>query len=250
MSAYGYFADVYDILTSNIDYKKLCGYYDRIITKHGGKRGILLDLACGTGSVSIEMKKLGYDVIGVDLSTDMLSAAKEKPHDGIEYLCQDMCSLDLYGTIDVAVCVLDSVNHLDSEEDILRCFKSVSLFCDPGGVFVFDVNTLKKHREVLGENTYVYDMDEVYCVWQNFYDYEIDDGRVDISLDIFKADKSGSYDRFCEDFSELALPIDRMKELLCTAGFEVLAVYDYMTENSGNEDCEKVLFCCTKAKQK
>ena len=99
MSAYGCFADVYDTLTSNIDYKELAGYYDRIITSHGGKKGILLDLSCGTGSMSMQLSALGYDVIGVDLSTEMLSVAKEKPHKNIEYLCQDMCELDMYGTL-------------------------------------------------------------------------------------------------------------------------------------------------------
>lgn len=149
MSAYGCFADVYDTLTSNIDYKELAGYYDRIITSHGGKRGILLDLACGTGSMSMQFSALGYDVIGVDLSTEMLSVAKEKPHKNIEYLCQDMCELDMYGTIDVTVCVLDSINHLDSKENILRCFSSVSLFCDPEGLFVFDINTVKSTERCL-----------------------------------------------------------------------------------------------------
>ena len=162
MSAYGCFADVYDTLTSNIDYKELAGYYDRIITSHGGKRGILLDLACGTGSMSMQFSALGYDVIGVDLSTEMLSVAKEKPHKNIEYLCQDMCELDMYGTIDVTVCVLDSINHLDSKEDILRCFKSVSLFCDPKGLFVFDINTVRKHRKVLADNTFVYNMISIF----------------------------------------------------------------------------------------
>lgn len=249
MSAYSCFADVYDILTSNIDYKELAAYYDRIITSHNGKRGILLDLACGTGSVSIEMKKLGYDVIGVDLSEEMLSAAKQKPHEGIEYLCQDMCELDMYGTLDAVICVLDSINHLESEEDILRCFKSVSLFCDPQGLFVFDMNTLKKHREVLADNTFVYDMDDVYCVWQNYYD-EADSGRVDISLDIFVRREDDSYDRMYEDFSELALPIEKITELLDKAGFEVLDIYDYLSEHGGSEDCEKVLFCCAKKGRK
>ncbi len=248
MSAYGCFASVYDTLTSNIDYKELAAYYDRIIMSHGGKRGILLDLACGTGSVSRQMKTLGYDVIGVDLSVEMLSVAKEKEHDGIEYLCQDMCSLDMYGTIDVTICVLDSINHLESREDILSCIKSVSLFCEPDGLFVFDVNTVKKHHEVLADNTFVYDMDSVYCVWQNYLDDTDEDNRVDISLDIFTENEDGSYDRICEDFSEIAIPVDEFTDMLTESGFQVLDIYDYMTEEKGSEDCEKVLFCCKKVR--
>lgn len=247
MSAYGCFADVYDRLTSNIDYKELALYYDRIISSHQGKKGILLDLACGTGSMSMQFSKLGYDVIGVDLSTEMLSIAKEKPHDNIEYLCQDMCELDMYGTVDVTVCVLDSINHLDSKDDILRCFKSVSLFSDPDGLFVFDINTVKKHREVLSDNTFVYDMDDVYCVWQNYLDSDTD--RVDIALDIFTQDEDGRYIRSCEDFSEMALPLCEIDELLSKSGFTVLDRYDYMTFNEGGEDCEKVIYCCAKEKR-
>ena len=124
MSAYGCFADVYDRLTSNINYEELALYYDRIISNHNGKKGILLDLACGTGSMSMQFSKLGYDVIGVDLSTEMLSIAKEKPHDNIEYLCQDMCELDMYGTVDVTGCVLDSINHLKAKKDVEKAISA------------------------------------------------------------------------------------------------------------------------------
>ncbi|MBQ8791455.1 MAG: methyltransferase domain-containing protein [Ruminiclostridium sp.] len=248
MAAYGQFATVYDYLTENIDYKKLAEYYDRVNISHGGKRGILLDLACGTGSISRQMKRLGYDVIGVDLSVEMLSQAKEQDCEGIEYLCQDMCSLDMYGTIDTTICVLDSINHLDSREDILACFKSVSLFTDPDGLFLFDVNTVKKHREILGDNTFVYDTDKAYCVWQNFYSSPEEQDRVDICLDIFAEQEDGSYIRFSEDFSEIALPVEEISELLSEAGFEVMDIYDYETELKGDEDSEKVLFCCRKKK--
>lgn len=246
MSAYGNFAESYDTLTSDVDYGALAGYYEKIASEFGAKKGILLDLACGTGSLSIELDKLGYDVIGVDLSPEMLSVAMQKPHDNIEYLCQDMRSLDMYGTIDVTVCALDSINHLESREDILSCFKSVSLFCHPDGLFLFDVNTLKKHREVLANNTFVYDEPGVYCVWQNFYDFEDDSGRVDIYLDIFSENEDGSYLRYSEEFSELALSIEEISDLLSEAGFKILKIYDYMTENDGSEDSEKLLFCCAK----
>lgn len=194
----------------------------------------------------MQFSALGYDVIGVDLSTEMLSIAKEKPHENIEYLCQDTCELDMYGTIDVTVCVLDSINHLDSAEDILRCFKSVSLFCDPTGLFVFDINTVRKHREVLADNTFVYDMEKVYCVWQNYIDKDSNDNRVDIALDIFTENEDGAFDRSYEDFSEIALPLEEIEELLHKAGFKILERYNYMTTEKGSEDSEKVLYCCAK----
>jgi SAM-dependent methyltransferase len=248
MAAYGQFATVYDLFTENIDYKALAEYYDRVNISHGGKRGILLDLACGTGSISREMKRLGYDVIGVDLSTEMLSQAKEQDSDGIEYLCQDMCNLDMYGTIDTTICVLDSINHLESKDDILSCFKSVSLFTDPDGLFLFDVNTIRKHREILCDNTFVYDTERAYCVWQNFYTSPEELDRVDICLDIFTEQEDGSYIRFAEDFSEIALPAVQISEMLCEAGFEILDIFDYETEQKGDDNSEKLLFCCKKKK--
>lgn len=239
MGGYGSFASVYDRLTENIDYKELCGYYDRMAKKRGRGTGILLELGCGTGNVSVGMKDLGYDVIAVDISLDMLNAALSKPHDGIEYLCQDMCSLDMYGTNDVTICTLDGINHLDGERDLSACFDSVSLFLETGGVFLFDYNTVRKHREILGDNTFVYDLDDVYCVWQNYY--EPDSGRVDIALDIF-TQRDGLYLRDGEEFSEWALPLDRVEQLLIRSGFGDIEIYDFMTENKGGEQCEKVLF--------
>ncbi|MCH5323824.1 MAG: class I SAM-dependent methyltransferase [Eubacterium sp.] len=248
MGGYGCFAAVYDRLTENIDYDEMCAYYDRMITKLGGKKGILLELGCGTGNVSMGMARLGYDVIGTDLSVDMLNIAMSKPHDGIEYLCQDMRTLDMYGTNDVTICTLDGINHLDGEQDILDCFNSVSLFLEPGGLFLFDVNTVRKHREILSDNTFVYDLDDVYCVWQNFYDNETD--RVDFVLDIF-TEENGLYLRQTEEFSETALPLGRIKELLLQAGFESVEIHEFMTENKGGEECEKVLFSAVnKGKQK
>ncbi len=249
MGAYGCFAQVYDRLTENIDYNELASYYDRLIARHSGKKGILLDLACGTGSISRIMSKMGYDVIGTDLSYDMLSVAMSQPHENIEYLCQDMRSLDMYGTIDATICVLDSINHLESKEDILQCFKSVSLFCDPEGVFIFDMNTVKKHGETLADNTYVYDLDDIYCVWQNYYQDD-ENARVDIALDIFTQNTDGSYDRMYEEFSEIALAIAEVEKLLTEAGFEVKEVLEYLTDNKGTEDCQKVVFCCTKTKER
>ena len=123
---------------------------------------------------------------------------------------------------------------------------SVSLFCDPEGLFVFDINTVRKHREVLANNTFVYDMESVYCVWQNYLDSDSEDSMVDIALDIFTENEDGSYERSCEDFSEIALPLEESEELLHKAGFRILDRYNYMTTEKGSEDSEKVLYCCAK----
>ena len=214
MSGYNAFAEVYDKLTDNIEYKKRADYVSTLCDRYGvrGKEPIL-DLACGTGSLTIELAKLGYDMIGVDSAYAMLSQAQNKKYEenvDVLFLCQDMTELDLYGTISGAVCMLDSLNHLDSAEDVKRTIEKVGLFMEHGGIFIFDVNTIYKHREILGNNTFVYDCDDVYCVWQNSLN---DDDSVDISLDIFER-KDGAYYRSGEEFSERAYPIGQYKKWL------------------------------------
>ncbi|HOV41769.1 MAG TPA: class I SAM-dependent methyltransferase, partial [Oscillospiraceae bacterium] len=187
MDSYSNFARFYDLLTGNISYKKRAEYFNSIIEKFGGEKGILLDLACGTGSLSEEMARLGYDVVGVDSSPEMLTVALDKKIESglpIQYLCQDMTELDLFGTVDAAVCALDSINHLPDINSVRKTFEKVSLFSNPGAIFVFDANTPYKHREVLANNVFVYDLDEVFCVWQNSYDEKT--CTVEINLDFFE----------------------------------------------------------------
>ncbi len=241
---YSAFAEFYDSLTENIDYSEIAMYYDRLNEKFGGIKGILLDLACGTGSLSVLFSKMGYDVIGTDISQEMLSIAVSKEHEGIEYLCQSMTELDMFGTIDGTVCSLDSINHLDSIDDVRKTFEKVSLFSNKGALFMFDVNTIYKHENVLADNTFVYDMEKVYCVWQNEY---VGEGKTDIYLDFFAEDsESGLYERYSDDFSEIAYPVEVIKELLVKAGFEVCACYEYLTENEPTEKSEKLTFVARK----
>ncbi|MGN1086537.1 MAG: class I SAM-dependent DNA methyltransferase, partial [Porcipelethomonas sp.] len=223
--AYGIFAQFYDTLTSNIDYAKRAQYFDSVVRKYGGKQGgILLDLACGTGSLSEQMDALGYDVIAVDNSMEMLGIAMEKKFDSgrnIQYLRQDMRELDMFGTIDVTVCALDSLNHLESFEDVKRVFERVFLFCEPGGLFIFDINTEYKHKMILGDNTFIYDTDEVYCVWQN----SCEESCVRIELDFF-VPENGVYRRYEESFCENAYPLSEVENALKETGFEVLMCCD------------------------
>lgn len=247
MDKYGSFAAVYDLLMSDISYPERCGYINKLIEMYGGRKGILLDLACGTGTLSEEFAKIGYDVIGVDASECMLQEAIEKKIQSglnIQYLCQDMTELDMYGTIDVTVCALDGLNHLDNIDSLMAAVERVSLFSEPDGLFIFDVNTPYKHRCVLGDNTFVYDMDGVYCVWQNSY-YD-EDCTVEMCLDIFVEDENGCYQRSTEEFAETAYPVEQLDEILDRAGFDVLAHYDFDSFNPPHEQSEKVVFVARK----
>lgn len=249
MNGYSAFAYFYDKLTLNISYKERAQYFDKLVSVHNGKRGILLDLACGTGSLSEEFAKMGYDVIGVDGSETMLNEALDKKFDSglpIQYLCQDMRKLDMFGTIDVTICALDSLNHLNSLDDIQKTFERVSLFCEPGGLFIFDMNMPYKHKNVLASNTFVYDLEDVYCVWQNSFDSSSEDCRINATLDIFEKNEDGSYRRYYDELSEIAFEREIIEQALIKAGMTVEAVYDYDTFNAPRTDSEKLVFTARK----
>lgn len=251
MSGYSVFARYYDELTANIDYKKRAEYFHAIIRKFKTtKENILLDLACGTGSISEEMARLGYDVIGVDYSEEMLGMAIEKKFDSdlpIQYLCQDMRSIDMFGTVDVTICALDSINHLGSLDDVRKVFQRVSLFAEPDGLFIFDVNTLYKHRKILADNTFTYETENVYCVWENSLNrstYE-----VKMNLEFFERLENGLYSRSTDSFSEMAYSEDALEKLLAETGFELLAKYGDDSFDSPAEDTQRIVYTARKIKQ-
>ncbi len=247
MSSYGNFAWFYDRLTGNVEYDRIAQAVDRYVERFGGTREVLLDLACGTGSVSEKMAGMGYDVIGVDNSEDMLGVAMDKKFDSglpIQYICQDMTKLNLYGAVDVAICVLDSINHLDSIESIKKTFESVSRFTAAGGLFIFDVNTIYKHREILADNAFLYDFDDFFCGWQN--EYHADDNSVDIFLDFFEKNENGSYTRYQENFSEKAYSREKIVKCFEDSSFEMLGEYDDYTDNPLSDKTQRVVYVLKK----
>ena len=246
--SYGVFSEFYDALTANVSYDTVAQVLGSLLTRYGKGRGLLLDLACGTGSVSVRLAKKGYEVIGVDLSPEMLSEAQNKAYSAgqnILFLCQDMTALDLYGTVDAAVCTLDGLCHLSDEESVFAALQKVSLFMNPGGVFLFDVNSVYKHRAVLGNNTFVYDTDDVYCVWQNTL---LPDGvTVQMDLDFFEpVSDAGDYVRQSERFTERAYPRETLEAMLKKEGFTVLDVFDGYSEKPAHDTSERLLFAVRK----
>lgn len=241
MSGYGNFASVYDQLITGVDYRQIGEYFDACIRKAGGGKGILLDLGCGTGSLSMVMDELGYDVIGVDGSYEMLGEAMEKRAEAgrdILYLAQDMTELDLFGTVGAVVSSLDSLNHLTRYADFDRAVGRAALFLEPGGVMAFDVNTPYKHRQVLADNTFVYDTDEIFCVWQNTADGDLT--RMD--LDLFVRQEDGAYIRMEDHFSERAYSREEIEASLIRHGMEITGVYDAWTFDPPKPDSERLVF--------
>ncbi|EJF39867.1 methyltransferase domain protein [Clostridium sp. MSTE9] len=246
MSSYSTFAQYYDELTQNVDYAERAEYFCGLLNSLRHPADLVLDLACGTGSLTLQLKKRGLDVYGADASYEMLSVAQQKAAEAeqeILFLCQPMQKLDLYGTVDTVICALDSINHLTSERDVLAAFRRVSLFLNPGGYFLFDMNTLYKHREVLANHIFLYDTDHVYCVWQNHYEEKTD--RVGIHLDFFG--KEGAlYRRSSEHFYERAYSIEKIGELLHTAGLTLTACYDDCSMEPPRPDSERVVVVARK----
>ncbi len=241
MSGYRIFSQFYDNLTFNVDYEKRADYIQSVLSLWGHEPGLALDLACGTGSLTIALKERGWDIFGIDGSQDMLSVAMDKAYDkelSMLFLCQQMEHLDLYGTIDTCVCTLDSLNHIVEKDKLQAAFDRVALFMNPEGMFVFDVNTVYKHRMILGNNTFIYDTDEVYCVWQNSLK---ENNIISIELDMFERE-GNLYTRHTERFKERAYEIDELKEMLNKAGFETLAVYRDMTDEPLKEDSDRAVF--------
>ncbi len=241
--SYGVFARYYDALTENVDYPSKARFLSDILNKHKPGCALVVDLACGTGTLSLELASLGFDMIAVDGSPDMLSAAYMKENPGVMFLCQQMDELDLYGTVDGVVCTLDSVNHITDEAVLQRAFERVALFLEPDGVFVFDANTPYKHRHVLGDNVYVYDLDEVYCVWQNSL---LENDFTEISLDFFELDEDGAYFRSSESFMERAYTRGQLADMLDRAGMTIIEEFDDYTEASPSEETQRVVYVCRK----
>lgn len=244
--SYNEFASVYDILMKDAMYKKRTAYLWKLFKTHGKTPSLLLDLACGTGEFSTAFASKGIEVIGADMSEEMLAVAREKSADmglDILYLCQKAEELDLYGTVDGAICCLDSLNHITDIKKLTSAIKKVSLFLEEGCLFIFDLNTEYKHRNILGDNTFVMDEDEVYCVWQNSFDEKR--LETEINLDFFFADGE-NYIRSSENFKERVYTKKEMEEILNEAGLEIEAIYDDLSLSPPKDDSQRIIYVTKK----
>lgn len=246
---YSEFAEFYDRLIMNdAEYDKRADYLIALFLNfYKSIPKLMLDAACGTGTLSCLMMKKGVkEIIGVDASEEMLSVASQKSKEqGCEilFLCQKLKDLDLFGTVDGVICTLDSINHIISKSELQKSFNRISLFMEPETYFIFDVNTVYKHEKILGNNTFVFDEENLYCVWQN--EYHKKSGTVDISLDFFLKEAE-SYKRFVEDFSERAYPDSELKEMLQKAGLKTEAVFSDLSRKKPSPKTERKIFVVKK----
>lgn len=248
MSSYGFLAGCYDELTYDVDYSAWADYVEKHFARRGLPGRTVLDLACGTGSLTWELARRGYEMIGVDRSPEMLAQAAEK--DGTDvpippmFLCQSMEQLDLYGTIDACVCCLDSVNYVTDPKKLRRAFQRVHLFLMPGGLFLFDINTPEKLKGLDGQ-VFLDETEDSYCVWRA--EYSNLSHLCSYFMDIFRLDpQSGQWDRGEELHQERAYTTEELTEFLHQAGFSQVQVYGNLKLRPPHPGEERVFFVARK----
>lgn len=242
--SYGEFAFIYDKLTDDVEYEKRADYVEKLIEKHfGSNANLLCDLGCGTGTMCTLLSDKGFDVIGIDSSENMLSVAAEKScTKSVLYLNQDMCNFELYGTVDVFISMLDSVNYITETDSLNRMFSLVNNYLNPNGLFIFDVNSGYKFKNILGNNTYAYETDGIFYTWENFYEDEL----LDIYLNFFIEGDDGSYSRMTEHHMQRFYSAEFLKKLAHDNNLTVEGVYDDMTFSSPDDESERIFIVLKK----
>lgn len=239
MEAYTGFAEVYDEFMDNVPYEMWGNYLWKILKENSINDGLVLDLGCGTGKITRFLREKGYDMIGVDLSEEMLGVARQQEADGILYLQQDMREFELYGTVRAVVSVCDSMNYLLEEEELLTVFELVNNYLDPGGIFIFDMNTIYKYSQVIGDTVICENREHASFIWENCFDEE--SSVNEYALTLFIEEDSGLFRRYEEFHYQRAYDILKVEMLLKQAGLELLAVTDEDGVSPGPES-ERVYF--------
>ena len=254
MEAYQDFAYVYDELMDNTPYRDWCERIITLIGKYGvskperdsedllaSERNLVVDLGCGTGTLTELLYEKGYDMIGVDNSESMLSVAmekKEKSGSEILYLLQDMRELELYSTVGTVVSVCDSLNYILEEQELLKLFSLVNNYLYPGGIFIFDFNTEYKYREIIGDTTIAENREDCSFIWENFYDPEEEMNEYDLT--VFVKEQDGRFRRFTETHFQRGYRVEQMTALVESAGMSVVEVLDADTGEAVTEISERV----------
>ena len=247
MGSYEFLAGCYDELTYDVGYSAWADYIEAHFRKRGLPGKTVLDLACGTGSLTRELAQRGYEMIGVDRSPEMLSEAAEKNRDVGEvppiFLCQSMDKLDLYGTIDACVCCLDSVNYVTDPRQLRKAFQRVYLFLMPGGLFLFDINTPSKLQGLDGQ-IFLDETEDAYCVWRAEYSKR---RRVcTYAMDLFRLTPAGLWERGEELHEEYAYEPDELEEMLRRAGFHHIRRYGDRKLRAPRPGEERIFFTARK----
>lgn len=279
MDAYTDFAGVYDIFMDNTPYQEWADFLTELIEKYGiskrrqdaegmerddgsiqeellnSEKNLVLDLGCGTGTLTELLYQKGFDMVGVDNSEDMLNIAfakRESSGSGILYLCQDMQELDLYSTVGTVICVCDSINYLLEADQVEDTFKLVNNYLYPGGLFIFDFNTLYKYEQVIGDATIAENRDECSFIWENFYHGEERINEYDLTIFVKETEKD-LFRRFAETHFQKGYTLEEMKDFVKKAGMELILTLDADTRKAPTKESQRIYVLareCLKAQKK
>lgn len=252
MESYSDFAYVYDTFMDETPYEEWCDFIEKTLDEYNVPKELVLDLGCGTGVLTRMLSKRGYDMIGVDNSWEMLSIAREAEvereeaeADGdiaqILYLMQDMREFELYGTVRAVISICDSVNYLLEEDDILECFKLVNNYLDPGGIFLFDFNTVYKYETVIGDTTIAENRENCSFIWENYYHPEEHINEYDLTIFTLDEDSDEEvYRKSVETHYQRGYTLEEMKWLVEEAGLEFVKALDADTHKEVTATSERI----------
>ena len=243
MSAYETFASVYDIFMEQVEYDQWLNHIHAIWEKFGLQPKTVIDLGCGTGSIALPLAKEGYDVIGVDLSPEMLTEADHKAMEegvSVRFACQDMTELELGEEADCILSLCDSMNYLTEDGQLEDAFKSIAQHMKQESLFLFDLNTEYKFKEVLGQNVFGSAEEHAAYIWENDYDEEEKINEYYVSF--FIENEDGLYERIEEFHYERAYSMEEIEEGLQAAGMELVEVYDGYSFDAPRAESERLLF--------
>ncbi|MCI8804708.1 MAG: class I SAM-dependent methyltransferase [Clostridiales bacterium] len=244
MSAYEGFSKVYDKFMEDAPYDDWINYLKKIWEKYSLSPRLIAELGCGTGNITERLADMGYDMIGIDSSENMLSKAREKTGKNkaeVLYLNQDMRDFELYGTVDCVISLCDSINYITEYDDLLKVFKLVNNYLDPKGLFIFDLNTIYKFKNILGQNSFSQTDESSACTWENYFDENESINEYYTNFFI-KDDKTGLYERFEEEHYERGYTIAEIKKIIEESGLEFVAVFDEMTFSPPKDNSERIFF--------
>ncbi len=272
MEAYSDFATVYDTFMDETPYEVWGDYVAELIDEYGisrpytepgsgtepapdaeeienteaallQERNLVVELGCGTGSFTQIMKKKGYDIMGIDMSPEMLNIARNKAAEAeldIMYLEQDMRELDLYCTAGTIVSVCDSINYLLEDEDVIETFRLVNNFLYPGGIFIFDFNTLYKYRDVIGDTTIAENREDCSFIWDNYYHEEEHINEYDLTIFVRTSGEEDVFRRFSETHYQRGYTVEDMKYYLKEAGLELVTIVDADTHKAPTAESQRI----------
>ena len=267
MEAYTGFAQVYDTFMDDTPYEEWCDYLAGLLDKYRESNYIIetdddvtkanlqqeqnsiLDLGCGTGTLTELFARRGYDMIGIDNAQEMLQIAMDKRDaSGLDilYLLQDMREFELYGTVGAVISVCDSVNYLLGEEDIVRTFRLVNNYLYPKGIFIFDFNTVYKYKMVIGDTTIAEKREKCSFIWDNYYHEEEQINEYDLTIFVQESAETGLYRRFQETHYQRGYELEQMKDFLQQAGLVFLEAIDADTHEAVRDESERIYVAARK----